>query len=272
MAKVDTKLIQLLRESTGAGLMDAKKALEESGGDIEKATELLKKWGIAKAEKKVSRETRQGNVFTEYDKENFKWGAMVEVGCETDFVARTDDFQNFGRKVLKSLMERKTSRVDELMDDSLTEEMRLLSSKVGENIKVKRCAYFDTQDGLVYIYVHPGSMLAAMVEVSPPSLDVAKETAMQIAAMAPIGISEENFPEEVIKKERKIYEEQARDQGKPEHIIPRIVEGKLKAYLKEKTLFHQPYIKDNNITFGEWLRKQGDYKIRRFVRFMVGEE
>jgi elongation factor Ts len=111
-----------------------------------------------------------------------------------------------------------------------------------------------------------------MVEVFPPSLDVAKETAMQIAAMAPLAISEDDFPKEVLEEEKKIYEEQARESGKPENVIPKIVEGKIKAFIKEKTLLSQPYIRDNNITFGDWLKSQGDYRIRRFVRFMVGEE
>jgi len=272
MPKIDVKDIQRLREATGAGLMDAKKALEESNGDFEKAVELLKKWGIAKAEKKVARETKQGNVFAAWDDKEYKWGAMVEVGCETDFVARTDDFQSFGRYVLEVLLSKKTNDVKGLVDNEVEERMKLLASKVGENIQVKRCAYFETQDGLIYVYVHPGSMLASMVEVYPPSLEVAKETAMQIAAMSPIAVSEEDFPKEVLEREKRIYEEQARESGKPENVIPRIVEGKLKAFLQEKTLIHQPYMRDNNITFGEWLKGQGDYKIRRIVRFMVGEE
>lgn len=271
MSKIDVKTLQLLRESTGAGLMDAKRALEESGGDFDKAVELLKKWGIAKADKKVSRETRQGNVFAAWDHKDFKWGALVEVGCETDFVARTDDFQNFGKKVLNALIEKKTNDVNVLMDEALVEEMKLLSSKVGENIQVKRCAYFETEDGMVYVYVHPGSMLSTMVEIYPPSLDVAKETAMQIAAMGPLAITEDDFPKDVLERERRIYEEQAKELGKPENVIQKIVEGKLNAYIRERTLIHQPYIKDNNITFGDWLKSRGDYIIRRFVRFMVGE-
>jgi elongation factor Ts len=271
MSKIDVKTIQLLREATGAGLMDVKRALEESGGDFDKAVELLKKWGIAKGEKKIARETRQGNIFYALD-ENGKWGALVEVGCETDFVARTDDFQNFGKFVLKKLLEKKTNDINTLVDAEVEEGMKALAGKVGENIQVKRCAYFETSDGLIYIYAHPGNMLASMVEVFPPSLEVAKETAMQIAAMAPLAISEEDFPKEVLEKEKKIYEEQARESGKPENVIPKIVEGKIKAFIKEKTLLSQPYIRDNNITFGDWLKSQGDYRIRRFVRFMVGEE
>jgi translation elongation factor Ts len=271
MSKIDVKTIQLLREATGAGLMDVKRALEESGGDFDKAVELLKKWGIAKGEKKVARETRQGNVFYALD-ENGKWGALVEVGCETDFVARTEDFQNFGNFVLKKLLQKKTNDINALLDNEVEEEMKALAGKVGENIQVKRCAYFETADGLIYIYVHPGNMLAAMVEVYPPSIEIAKESAMQIAAMSPLAISENDFPKEVLEAEKKIYEEQARESGKPENVVQKIVEGKMRAFIKEKTLLNQPYIRDNNVTFGEWLKSQGEYTIRRFVRFMVGEE
>ncbi len=271
MAKVDIKLIQTVREATGAGLMDVKKALEEAGGDVEKAIELLRKMGIAKAEKKVARTTKEGLIFAELD-ENYRWGAVVEVGCETDFVARTDDFKAFGRKALQVLLEKKANSVEELMDPALEEEMKLLSGKVGEKIEVKKAVYYETDDGMVYIYVHPGATAGAIVEIYPPDLEVAREVAMQITAMAPIAVSKEDFPEDVLKREREIYEEQARKDGKPEHIIPRIVEGRLKAFLRERSLLDQPYMKDQNLTFGEWLKGKGDFTVRRFVRFKVGED
>ncbi|NPB03921.1 MAG: translation elongation factor Ts [Thermotogae bacterium] len=271
MAKVDIKLIQMVREATGAGLMDVKKALEETGGDVDKAIKLLRKMGIAKAEKKVARTTKEGLIFTALD-ENFKWGAVVEVGCETDFVARTDDFKAFGQKALEALLKKKANSVEELMDPSLEEEMKLLSGKVGEKIEIKKVAYFSTDDGMVYIYVHPGATQGAMVEIYPPNEEVALETAMQVTAMKPIAVSRDEFPEEVLQKEREIYEEQARKEGKPEKIIPRIVEGKLKAFLSERSLLDQPYMRDPKISFGEWLKKQGDYIVRRFVRFNVHED
>jgi len=271
MAKVDVKLIQMVREATGAGLMDVKKALEETGGDVDKAIEILRKMGIAKAEKKVSRTTKEGLLFAASD-ENFKWGAVVEVGCETDFVARTDDFKNFGQKALQVLLEKKVNSVEEFMDPALEEEMMLLSGKVGEKIEIKKVAYFSTDDGMVYIYIHPGALQGAIVEIYPPDEKVARETAMQITAMKPIAVSKDEIPEEVLQKEREIYEEQARKEGKPENVIPRIVEGRLKSFLSERSLLDQPYMKDPKISFGEWLKSQGDFVVRRFVRFDVHED
>ncbi|NPA79896.1 MAG: translation elongation factor Ts [Thermotogae bacterium] len=261
----------MVREATGAGLMDVKKALEEANNDPDKAVEILKKMGIAKAEKKVARTTKEGLIFSALD-ENFKWGAMVEVGCETDFVARTDDFKAFGEKALQVQLQKKANSVEELLDEALEEEMKLLSGKVGEKIEIKKVAYFSTDDGMIYIYIHPGATQGTMVEIYPPNEEVAKETAMQITAMKPIAVSKDDFPEEILQKEREIYEEQVRQEGKPEHIIPRIVEGKIKAFLREKTLLDQPYMKDSKKTFGEWLKEQGDYTVRRFVRFDVHED
>jgi len=137
------------------------------------------------------------------------------------------------------------------MDPKLEEEMKVLSGKVGEKIEIKKVAYFATDDGMVYIYIHPGALQGAIVEIYPPDERVARET---------------------LQKEREIYEEQARKEGKPENVIPRIVEGRLKSFLSERSLLDQGYMKDPKISFGEWLKSQGDFVVRRFVRFDVHED
>ncbi len=285
MAKITTEMIKQLREMTGAGIKDVKEALVEADGDFDKAIEILRKKGIAKSEKKLSRTAKQGLV-GHYLSEDRKFGALVELNCETDFVAATDDFKNLLSEILNMVVKHKPSNVEELLSlktdsgDTVEEKIKLAIGKIGENIVLRRFAIFETNDGLIEIYVHPGSMLAAMVEVKPDDeaiIPVARDVAMQIAAMAPYSVSEKDFPQDVLEREKKIYREQALEQGKPENIVDRIVEGKIKAFLEEKTLLAQPFIKDTGKTVGEYLEEKSKelgkpIEVVRFVRFKVGEE
>ncbi len=285
MTKITTEMIKQLREMTGAGIKDVKEALVEADGDFDKAIEILRKKGIAKSEKKLSRTAKQG-LIGHYLSEDRKFGALVELNCETDFVAATDDFKNLLSEILSMVVKNKPSSVEELLSlktdsgDTVEEKIRLAIGKIGENIVLRRFAVFETEDGLIEIYVHPGSMLAAMVEMKPDDeaiIPVARDVAMQIAAMAPYSVSEEDFPQDVLEREKKIYREQALEQGKPENIVERIVEGKIKAFLEEKTLLNQPFIKDTNKTVREFLKEKSeelgkDIQVVRFVRFKVGEE
>lgn len=285
MTKITTEMIKQLREMTGAGIKDVKEALVEADGDFDKAIEILRKKGIAKSEKKLSRTAKQG-LIGHYLSEDRKFGALVELNCETDFVAATDDFRNLLSEILSIVVKNKPSSVEELLSmktdsgDTVEEKIRLAIGKIGENIVLRRFAIFETEDGLIEIYVHPGSMLAAMVEMKPHDeaiIPVARDVAMQIAAMAPYSVSEEDFPQDVLEREKKIYREQALEQGKPENIVERIVEGKIKAFLEEKTLLNQPFIKDTNRTVREFLKEKSeelgkDIQVVRFVRFKVGEE
>ncbi len=285
MAKITTEMIKQLREMTGAGIKDVKEALVEADGDFDKAIEILRKKGIAKSEKKLSRTAKQGLV-GHYLSEDRKFGALVELNCETDFVAATDDFKNLLSEILNMVVKHKPSNVEELLSlktdsgDTVEEKIKLAIGKIGENIVLRRFAIFETNDGLIEIYVHPGSMLAAMVEVKPDDeaiIPVARDVAMQIAAMAPYSVSEKDFPQDVLEREKKIYREQALEQGKPENIVERIVEGKIKAFLEEKTLLAQPFIKDTGKTVGEYLEEKSKelgkpIEVVRFVRFKVGEE
>ena len=285
MTKITTEMIKQLREMTGAGIKDVKEALVEAEGDFDKAIEILRKKGIAKSEKKLSRTAKQG-LIGHYLSEDRKFGALVELNCETDFVAATDDFRNLLSEILSIVVKNKPSSVEELLSmktdsgDTVEEKIKLAIGKIGENIVLRRFAIFETEDGLIEIYVHPGSMLAAMVEMKPHDeaiIPVARDVAMQIAAMAPYSVSEEDFPQDVLEREKKIYREQALEQGKPENIVERIVEGKIKAFLEEKTLLNQPFIKDTNKTVREFLKEKSeelgkDIQVVRFVRFKVGEE
>ncbi len=285
MTKITTEMIKQLREMTGAGIKDVKEALVEADGDFDKAIEILRKKGIAKSEKKLSRTAKQG-LIGHYLSEDRKFGALVELNCETDFVAATDDFRNLLSEILSIVVKNKPSSVEELLSmktdsgDTVEEKIRLAIGKIGENIVLRRFAIFETEDGLIEIYVHPGSMLAAMVEMKPHDeaiIPVARDVAMQIAAMAPYSVSEEDFPQDVLEREKKIYREQALEQGKPVNIVERIVEGKIKAFLEEKTLLNQPFIKDTNRTVREFLKEKSeelgkDIQVVRFVRFKVGEE
>ncbi len=198
MAEITMDLIKELRERTGAGVMDCKNALKEAKGDIEKAVEILRKMGIAKAEKKLDREAKEG-VVEAYIHPGSKLGVLVEVNCETDFVAKNEEFTKLVREI-----------------------------------------------------------------------------AMQIAAMNPIAVKREDIPEDILEREKRIYEEQARESGKPEHIIQKIVEGKLENFYKEKCLLEQSYIRDPSITVGDLIKQHitkfgENIVVKRFARFRIGE-
>jgi elongation factor Ts len=293
---VDMKLVKQLREMTGAGMLDCKKALEEAGGDIEKAKEILRKKGLAKAAKKASRETKEGLVVAAGDK---KKGVLLEVNCETDFVARNDVFQGYVNKIaeliansdkfanvgLGDVEELKRTEIEPGKDvDTFVKEA---IAKIGENIQIKRFARFDAEEpgATVATYIHPPGRIGAIVEVvcEPPELcerpevqELIKDILLQIAAMRPEYLTPEEIPAEVIQKEKEIYMEQARKEGKPEHILERIAEGKLKKFYQEKTLLEQPFIKDDKKSIGkliEEVAKQagGKIRVKRFARFELGQ-
>jgi len=296
MAKVDMNLVKQLREMTGAGMLDCKKALEEAGGDLEKAKEILRKKGLAKAAKKASRETKEGLVVAAGDA---KRGVLLEVNCETDFVARNELFQDYVRKIaeliareekfknagLGDVEELKRTEIEPGKDvDTFVKEA---IAKIGENIQIKRFARFDAEEpgATVATYIHPPGRIGAIVEVvcEPPELcerpevqELIKDVLLQIAAMRPEYLSPEEVPAEVVQKEKEIYVEQARREGKPEHILERIAEGKLKKFFQEKTLLEQPFIKEEKKSIRKLVdevskKVGGKVTIRRFARFELGQ-
>jgi len=296
MAKISMELVKQLREMTGAGMLDCKKALEEAGGDIEKAKEILRKKGLAKAAKKASRETKEGLVVAVGDN---KKGVLLEVNCETDFVARNELFQNYVKRIVELIAKEDKFKnvglgdVEELkrteiepgkdVDTFIKEAI----AKIGENIQIKRFARFDadSEGKVIATYIHPPGRIGVMVEVECEPAEVCnreevqnliRDILLQIAAMRPEYLTVEEVPQDVIRKEKEIYIEQARKEGKPEHILERIAEGKLKKFYQEKVLLEQPFIKEEKKSIKKLIEEVekavgGKIKINRFVRFKLGQ-
>ena len=279
--------VKKLREMTGAGMLDCKKALEEAKGDIEKAKEILRVKGLAKAEKKAGRETKEGIVYVIVS-EDRKKGAMIELNCETDFVARNEEFQKLAQKVTQHILEKEENRDksgegSEILSQGLYDEpsksveilIKEVIAKIGENIKLSRYCRYDTDDYL-HSYVHGGGRIGVLVDFEASQLNdqvirLVQDIAMQIAAMRPEYVRVEDIPEEVLERERRILREQALQGGKPEHIVDKIVEGKLKKFYQEKVLLEQPFIKDDKKKVGDIVKESGlDVDIKRFCRFELG--
>ncbi len=270
-----------LRDKTGAGMMDCKKALQESDGDIDKAIEYLRKKGAATAEKRADRSANEGVIAT---RTAGSTTAMIEVNCETDFVAKSEDFLSFTNAALESVVTAKPADVDALLTQgadasSVGTMLTDLIGKIGEKIEVKRFATFES-DGYVAEYIHPGAKLGVMIELSVPASDpvtqLARDLAMQIAAMNPVAIDRDSVPVETREKELEIYRQQAAEQGKPENMLDRIAEGKLNKFFQEYTLVEQSFIRDNTKTVKEHIdavatQVGAPIVVRRFVRFQVGE-
>ncbi len=279
--EITASMVKELRDKTGAGMMDCKKALAETDGDMQQAIEYLRKKGAATAEKRADRSADEGVVMTDIENGS---GVIVEVNCETDFVARSDDFLAFAKRVLDVVKNEKPQDVDALLklqSDSLTLEDHLKETvgKIGEKIEVNRFSTFKT-DGVLIDYIHPGAKLGVMLEINGPSAsdDVAKlgkDLAMQIAAMNPVAIDRESVPQDVREKELEIYRQQALEQGKPENIVDKIAEGRLNKYFQEFTLLEQTFLRDTTKTVKEQVDEvakstDADLKVARFERFQVG--
>jgi len=283
--------VKKLREITSAGIMDCKRALTETDGNIEKAIEYLRKKGIAKAEKKVSRETKDGLIESYIHPEN-KVGVLLEVNCETDFVAKTPDFKKFVGNVAKHIADKKPVNNSDLMEQSFIKDpnktveelQKELIGKLGENISIGRFEIYELKNGLIESYIHPGNKLGVLLEVNCDSNSVPQSTdfktfvrdiAMQVAASNPMVIRREELPSAIIEREMNIYKTQAQNQDKPEHIAEKIAEGKMEKFYQEVCLMEQSFIKDPNKTIEGLLKelvgKIGEnITIRRFARFQLG--
>lgn len=285
---VSANQVKDLREKTGAGMMDCKKALEESGGDFDKAIDILRKKGAAVAAKRAERSANEGVVLTKVFN-NAKSGVILEVNCETDFVARSEDFINFANFVLEILISQKPADVPSLMELSadgkkVSEELNAIIGKIGEKIEVSRFAIENTQNGEIVDYVHHGSKLGVIVKVDNIPSDksaelhpVIKDIAMQIAAMRPLTIYRDEVDKSVVEKEVEIYKELARKEGKPEPVLEKIATGKLNKFFEENCLFEQAFIKDNTKKVGDLLaefnkKNSAESKLVLFRRFHVSDE
>ncbi|MDX1522524.1 MAG: translation elongation factor Ts [Anaerolineae bacterium] len=286
---ITTADIKQLRESTGAGILDCKKALQETDGDVDKAIEVLRKKGLAAASKKASREANDGAISAEVTNGG-KTGVMVEVNCETDFVARTDDFQDFVAALVRQVQENPALDNPEALlaapfvDDSSRTVSDVLTetiAKLGENMVIKRVARFDLDgEGLIDSYVHMGGRVGVLVELVGASNDQASELAhdlaLQIAAANPAYVNESDVPAASIAAEKDVYLAQLANDNKPDNIKERIIEGKLKKWYSEVVLLNQEFVKDGDLTIAKLVDKTSKevgspLTISRFARFELGE-
>ncbi len=267
--------VKELRERTGSGMMECKKALTEAGGDMEAAVEILRKAGLAKADKKAGRVAAEGLIVIEVSSDG-KRAAMVEVNCETDFVAKEEAFREFARKVARRVLESAPASMEALLsmpledgDDKTIEEARKeLVAKLGENITVRRYKIVETS-GTIGMYLH-GNRIGVLVELEGGDEALAKDIAMHIAASRPVAISEEDVPPELLDKEREIIKAQAEQSGKPADIVEKMIQGRLNKFLKEITLLGQPFVKDPDTSVGKLLEKAGA-RVLAFQRLELGE-
>ncbi len=269
---ITASLVKELRERTGSGMMECKKALVECDGDIEAAAEFLRKSGAARADKKAGRVAADGAINTILTGDS-KTGVILEINSETDFVAKDENFQSFADAVLQTLLEQKPNSVADLYDlslesgQSVKEALHALIGKVGEKIDIRRFEIIESEQA-VASYLH-GNRIGVLVDSSAES-DMARNVAMHIAAVSPQFIDETSVPTEFIEKEKGILIAQAEDSGKPPEIIEKMIQGRLKKFLAEVTLLEQPYVKDEDQTVGELLANAGA-SISGFVRYEVGE-
>jgi len=274
--EISASLVKELRERTGSGLMECKKTLVETQGDIDAAIELMRKSGLAKADKKAGRTAAEG-IITLRLSDDGKKGAMVEVNCETDFVARGEDFIAFSNQILERILQDQPGDLDALMamplaaggSNSFNTARQELVAKLGENINVRRFVSCTAKDGIIGGYLH-GTRIGVLVELQKPDVVLAKDVAMHIAASKPVAITEQEVPAEILAKEKEIFTAQAAESGKPADIIEKMVNGRLRKYLAEITLQGQPFVKDPDTTVGKLLKDAGNV-VLAFHRFEVGE-
>lgn len=265
MAEITSSMVKELRERTGLGMMDCKKALVEADGDAELAIENLRKSSGMKAAKKAGRTAAEG-VIRERRSDDGKTGAIVEVNCETDFAARDENFLKFADTVADTIFETKQTDVEALMAGDLGKVREELVQKIGENVSVRRAVIFENG---VASYVHTNGKIGVLVSFEGDE-EVGKDVAMHIAATSPQVVSSDDAPEDVVAKEREIYSAQAAESGKPPEIVEKMVEGRIRKFLQEISLVEQPFVKDPDTKVGDMLKK-GGATVTAFVRFEVGE-
>ncbi|TQM44203.1 translation elongation factor Ts [Pseudonocardia cypriaca] len=270
MANYTAADVKKLRDLTGSGMMDCKKALEEAEGDFDKAVELLRIKGAKDVGKRAGRETANGLVAAE-------GGTMVELNCETDFVAKSDDFQALAGKILRAAVDQKPADVDALKKAPLEggtvdDALQALSARIGEKLELKRYIHVD---GPVALYLHRRASdlppaIGALVAYEGGGDDAAKSVAMHIAAARPQYTTRDEVPGEVLENERRIAEATAREEGKPEQVLPRIVEGRINGFYKDVVLLEQPSVHEPKKTVKALLDEAG-VTVREFARFEVGQ-
>ncbi len=288
--EITAQQVKELREKTGAGMMDCKKALAETQGDVEKAVHLLREKGIAKAASKEGRATSEGTIAS-FVGNGDKLGVLVEINCETDFVARTDKFKQFAADIANHVATKAPKDLDDLNAQampnhdgkSVSDYVKGFIGSLGENTQIKRFVRMETP-GYLTTYIHPGDKLGVLVEMeasakvsgNPQFKQFARDIAMQIAATNPQAVRREEMNQELIASERDIYRKQVLNEGKPEKIVDKIVDGKIEKYYTEVVLMEQLFVKDNDKTIGDVVKEAvaalgENVAIKRFARFRLGE-
>ena len=265
MSQVTSALVKDLRERTGLGMMECKRALVEAGADIDKAIEELRKSSGMKAAKKAGRTAADGLVSVKVDG---GFGVVVEINSETDFVARDEGFQGFVQTVVDAAFDSKKTDMAALMSGELESLREALVQKIGENISPRRVASIDAT--VVGGYVHSNNRIAVIVGLSGGDEALAKDVAMHVAAVNPAVVSSDQMSAEVVAAEKEIYAAQARESGKPEEIIEKMIAGRVSKFLKESSLVDQPFVKDPDTTVGKLVKAAGA-EVVAFVRYEVGE-
>ena len=270
MAQITAALVKELREITGAGMMDCKKALVECEGDKDKAIDYLREKGIAKAAKKAGRIASEGVVAAA---SNGSTACIVEVNSETDFVAKNENFQNLVKKIAEHIVATKPADMDalnasELDGKTVADVMTEAVASIGEKLSLRRFEVYTSEDGKLATYIHMGGKLGVIVELSGGEDELGKDVAMQIAAAKPQCISRADVDTDALAHEREVLRKQALEEGKPEKIVEKMVDGRINKYYKEVCLVEQEFVKDSDKTIKDIL---GGVEVRRFARFEMGE-
>ena len=262
-------LVKELRERTGLGLLECKKALSEADGDIDAAIEALRKSSGMKAAKKAGRTAADGVVAIQ-TADDGSFAAMVEVNSETDFVARDENFLGFVQSVVGKAFGERIADVETLAAGETEDARQALVRKIGENISVRRVVTHEASDGVVGGYVHGNNRIAVLVSLKGGSDELARDVAMHVAAVNPQVVSPDDMPAEQVAKEREIYAAQAQDSGKPPEIVEKMIDGRIRKFLSENSLTEQAFVKDPDITVGKLVSAAGA-EVLSFTRFEVGE-
>ena len=274
---ISAKQVKELRDATGVGMMDCKEALKEADGDFDEAVSILRKKGQEVASDRASKEADEGLVVTALSDDETA-GAIVEVNCETDFVARNDEFQEFADRVAEIALSEKPDDLDALKalsykdGETIEDELVALTGKIGEKLAVRRFDVLESDGGRVISYIHPGSKLGVLVDVAGDGdvEEAGRDVAMQIAALDPIAVTRDEVPEDVKEEEKEVAREAALNEGKPEHVIDQIVEGKLDRFFEDNVLLEQAFVKDSSVSVQEML-DDADLSVSRFTRYALGD-
>lgn len=274
---ISAKEVKKLRDITGVGMMDCKKALVETDGDVDQAIDLLRKTGQKIAAKRADREANEGLIVTS-STEDGKTAVLVEVNCETDFVARNDEFQTFAKGLADKILEDRPADRDAFLTTAynsagtVKDALVQLTGKIGEKIEVRKLVTLSSEEGSVVSYIHPGSRLGVLVDINGVGdlLATGRDVAMQVAALNPVATRRDDVPGDVKEKEMEIAREAAVMDGKPERIIEKIAAGKLERYYKDHVLLEQPFVKDSSQTVTQML-EGASAEVSSFVRFALGE-